>query len=417
MQRSVHIILDQRLRQYSGHLDAIFSMTSRSSHCTWSLAVHNGGVRNEWIDQVLPTLRVRAFEWSHPVGRRDVNHAKILQALENSPDLEELQVSEKELYMQEEVPYESHATEICSLIASLPSIKRLSVEGAGLTTKTLAILSQLQKLEDLRIYSSYRAAFHPDCPDHGCPSIPTANMPWLHLPNLKRLDLRFVCKHFTIQQLVPKDLTALRIEYFGAKDRLSVSDLHWLATHCPDLEQLELDIGDLNDIYLPAPELNIRWGAPSTEASGLFRVLCSFQSLQTLRLFPSYWQDGTMSPAPFKSSFQLAFMFRAIQKHNSCFRTLLVCISYGEYPFDLIPRMEEHSRPWKYVINDVGDGNLLLKTGFAANAEIHEMLFTAKNGMVTKGKKPVQPRTFIDDLTGWILPHYDLTNEEADSNS
>ena len=150
--RPVHITLDQRLQEHSAYFDEAFFATNKSSKCTWSLAVQDGKVCGESLSDALPAMQVRSLQWSHPLGVKDETHLKILAALEQSPCLEELQISEKAFDMQDEMLSESYAPQICSLITSLPSLKRLSIEGSHLTTEILPILRHFQTLQDLRIY-------------------------------------------------------------------------------------------------------------------------------------------------------------------------------------------------------------------------------------------------------------------------
>lgn len=285
------------------------------SKSTWSIAA---GIGNQGAIEACRSLssRLRALQWAYPTNAsvRD-SHIHLLNELRSSPLLEELHVSERILDLNEHFARSvSCATQICGLVPTLPLLKRIRIEGNDLCKKFLVIIPRLVALQDLSIYSVYRRVFHKTC-DLEDATIPepksTVDMPWLKLPNLRKLDLRFVCKHFNMEQIIPKGLTSLRIEFYGAEERMTPEDMDWLVQHCPNLEQLELDMGLMENSNFQANR-----SEDSTNASSLFFNMVNASShflkmierlkdlrhLRTLRLFPSYWFNGKLLSHPFAGS-------------------------------------------------------------------------------------------------------------------
>lgn len=387
------------------------------SNTTWSIACgtgHEGAIeacRNA-------RSRLKALQWAHPVNRltRD-NHIKLLDDLQSSPLLEELHISERILDLDEHYARNtSFATQICKFVSTLPRLKRIRIEGNDLAKEFSLILPSLVTLEDLSIYSVYRRVFHETCDledaTHPNPHV-TVDMPWLKLPRLRRLDVRFVCKHFAIEQLIPKGLTALRIEFYGAEERMTPEDIDWLVENCPNLEQLELDMGlmEASEFQATVPETLT---ATSSRFLNMVGRLRGFRRLRALRLFPSYWFNGRLLSHPFIGSTEnitsAVRVFRLLRFICPSLQTLIISISFGEYPFDAVPRMSLDTRPMKFVLRSVGDqDDVLVRSGYGAHTELLELVYRGETALLGVKTIPTLPKDFFDDLSdGWILPHYEL---------
>lgn len=398
-QEELHIILD--FRHYESAYGALaFNAVSRPKW-TWSIATSIGFL-GACETARRASQRLKAVEWSHPIGQGIQNrHVKLLDELHSSPMLEELHVSERALDLESSLSqYSSNAPQICRLVTTLPLLRRVRIEGADLTAEFLKILPNLTMLHDLSIYSVYRRVFHQGCDELDGEMQPTDPMPWLQLPNLKKLDLKFVCKHFTMPQLIPKGLIALRIEFYGslADEHLTPEDLDWLALNCPDLERLELDIGSLE--------------SPESYAEMLVK-LGQFRKLRTLRLFPTYWRKGKLLPHPFKAEQSLGSsvdIFARLRRLCSNLQTLIISISFGEYPFDIVSRMWLVNRPSKFVLRNVGaKDDILVRWGYAAHDEMYETLFRGEEVVSDSRAVISSEHGFFDDLNeNWILEHHEL---------
>lgn len=362
--------------------------------------------------------RLRALQWAHPVNRLTrATHIQLLDELHCSPLLEELHVSERILDLDEHFARSiSCATQICGLISTLPHLQRIRIEGNDLTKEFLLILPNLIKLHDLSMYSVYRRVFHESCDleDATNPNPQsTVDMPWLKLPNLRKLDLRFVCKHFNVAQIIPQGLTSLRIEFYGAEERMTPEDMDWLVQRCPNLEQLELDIGLMEDsnFHQTVPH------DPATATSHILKMmerLRGLRRLKTLRFFPSYWFNGKLLPHPFAGSVDSVAsavrVFRLLRSICPGLQILIISISFGEYPFDVVPRMSLKTRPRKFMLRNIGyqDG-VLVQWGYGADTKVFESVYNGEMELSDLRVIPVSPKSFFDDLSdGWILPHYEL---------
>lgn len=322
-----------------------------------------------------------------------------LQIAKHSPALEELHLIDKQV----EIPIGETPTlklQVKTLLQHMPSLRRLRIEGSILAWHLIPQLPTLNNLRCLTIYSGWKIAFHRMCTDEV--AIPVADVPWSTLPNLKYLDIRFICNHHSIQQIVPPGLLGLRIEFFGPKDHLSIPDLHWLQRACPDLRRLELDIGSF------LPESKDGRQMPQETANRL-HALSGFRNLHVLRLFPTYWDDGKLLPHPLESNHWPVTLFAKLQKSVPSLRELHICMSYGEYPFDVVPRMFEGHRPLKFRVLRVDETEYTLRYSFAYSETATEAIFRGDlDSPVSERSVPVQLHKFFDDLDhDWVISHCD----------
>ena len=305
---------------------------------------------------------------------------------------------------------------ICGAIAAISSLRRLRIDGVTLCRDMIDVLPQLRELEHLSIYSRFRATFHKGCDSEDTPTEPTVSMSWLELPKLKTLDLRFLCGHFKVEQIVPKGLTGLRVEFYGAHEGFTARDLDWLSCHSPLLERLELDIGELDDIFEDTEDLKDR-SLACNETRELFRCLQHFGRLRTLRLCPTYWRDGKMQRIPMLNRDRVVHIFWRLRNSCPSLQMLIVCISWGEYPVDIVPRMGVSQRPMKLTVKDIGvEGQVALRCGYACVAEVEQQLYQDCESIGDSTIVPVPGREFFDDLeNSWTFRQYEI--EDFDSVS
>lgn len=385
---------------------------------TWAVTCSNG---HQGAIEVARGVcsRLKAIQWSYPTNRlaRD-DHIGLLKHLKSATMLQELHLSEKVLDLNED--YARNPTcspQLCDFMSTLPNLRRCRIEGNDLTKDFLAILPNLSLLEDLSIYSVYRRVFHAACDlkeAEGAAPESTVDMPWLKLPKLRSLDLRYICKHFNLSQLVPPGLKALRIEFFGRDERVGLQDLDWLIHNCAGLERLELDLGSLVDFDPQAKVLEASSKpSPSSHLLSLLRKLCGFRRLRILRLFPTYWHQEKLLSNPFANDSGVASavkVFSEIRSVGSNICTMIICISFGEYPFGIVPRMSLSTRPIKYLVRAVDDcKTTVVRWSYAASDECFEMPYEGDTALSSFRTISVSPKTFFDDLDhDWILPHYEL---------
>lgn len=413
---SARVILDYRHHSFAG-LGRPVDFSKLSRDITWGISCEEMHDGTDLARSA--SAQVKAFHWSYPArtAYRDDSvlgpYVELLNHLQFCPLLEELHLSEAYLdSMEFPPPLASFSSEICGLSQTLPLLRRLHIEGSILTECFLKILPTLNALEDLSIYSIFKRAFHKGCDDEDAGVEPASTMPWLELPKLRKLELKFVCKHFTMGQLIPKGLVALRIEFYGIEDRLMRNDLEWLARHCPGLERLELDA----DI---SPKSRFPVGAslePSNnlaEGASVLSQLQRFRKLRTLRLFASYWRNGKLLPHPFESEKSILTTVTAfLYLRSKCpdLNLFIITISSGEYPFDVVSRMSLTKRPAKFVLRNVGGrDDTLIRWGYAGHCELYEIIYKGQTAMPSFTQVSCSREDFFDDLhEDWILPQCEI---------
>lgn len=323
-----------------------------------------------------------------------------LRIAKHQQGLEELQLVDK----QTEIALGEFPTikpQVRKILQRTSSIQRLRIEGSILAWHLIPDILNLNRLQHLTIYSAWRIAFHRTCTDDIV--TPTTDLPWLSLPNLRYLDIRFICHHFSIQQMVPPGLLGLRIEFFDAKGFLTVSDIHWLQKWCPHLERLELDIGNFFSRTLGEAQI------PEDTADRL-DALVGFRHLRVLRFFPTYWDNGKLLRHPLKSKCWPVTLFARLQKQVTSLRQLHICMSYGEYPFDAVPRTFDENRPLKFRVLKANQSEYILRYSFAYSGFATDITFQGSiNNFI--GSKPVFVRLddFFEDLDhDWVIPHADF---------
>lgn len=327
-----------------------------------------------------------------------------LRIAKYSPILEELNLIGEQVEITDaEEP--ALKPQVVTLLQKLPSLQRLRLEGSAIAWHLIPELSVLHNLRHLTIYSGWKKAFHRTCVEE-MPT-PTADLPWLSLPNLKYLDIRFICRHFSIQQIVPPGLLGLRIEFFGPNDFLSISDLQWLAKTCPALDRLEVDIGK----FFSSPSTNTGVDEETAERLDCLR---NFRHLRILRFFPTYWRKGKMLPHPLQSKHWPVILFRQLQESLTSLRQLYICMSYGEYPFDIVPLMDDTYRPIKFRVVKVNEQEHSLLRTHACSGTAVEMIYKHESkSRVAEKQLATRHDEFFKDLDdGWILPHCDFVGRD-----
>lgn len=119
------------------------------------------------------------------------------------------------------------------------------------------------------------------------------------LPSLTTLEIEGICNHVPISNLVGPTLRALRLHahhYLGLTlaplSQRSPADIARIAQIAPNMERLELDIGDITNLWhstsIPGVDVDM----------GLYSVLTNlalFKHLHTLCLLPHYVEKGFCS--------------------------------------------------------------------------------------------------------------------------
>ena len=272
------------------------------------------------------------------------------------------------------------------------ALRRLGCEGQVTVSSAISILPDLPLLEDLRLYSSYKIAFHPEY-DHIeddtyndkadlTKSQLTTQGTWTKMPRLKHLWLRYICNHFQISQLVPKGLLSLRVEFYHASDTFSASDLQEIAQLCPDLQTLEIDMSQPTKLSRPHPSVSV------SDIGISLLGLSHFKHLRVLRLCPTYWENNTLSPHPFPNFWWPHRAFQHVQAHCPTLEKLIIAISKSEYPTFYHSRLDIEKRPIKFVVYLDVHGDLVFSYEFPNNG--HRVCY------VSEGEDVYGSRNFLD---------------------
>lgn len=356
----------------------------------------------------LVTLR-RVTEDQSPNPRPD----NWLRMVSSSQELEEIHlIGEQVEIIADEEPVMDR--QISKVFQHMYNIRRLRLQGSAIAWHLLPDLQNFTNLRHLTIYSGWRKSFHRTCNEKN--EEPTRDLPWLTLPHLKHLDIRFICRHFSIEQIVPPGLLSLRIEFFSAADLLSTGDLRWLSQTCPDLDRLEFDIGSFQ--HNTSPDSSATGDIPQETVDRLDCLTNNFRNLRVLRFSPTYWQDGHMLRHPLPDMNWPISLFRRLQRKLTSLRQLYVCISYGEYPFDIVPQMEDN-KPIKFRVYRTNDNELVLRSSIACSTVATETKW--HNGIEDPSSLrnvSVQYDDFFDDLgSNWNLSSYDFVGRVRDTRA
>lgn len=324
------------------------------------------------------------------------------------PTLQSLQ----ELHLRE--PKDHPIPTLDTLLPQLPHLKRLSLHGSALIQTALKSISQLTCLESLRLHSTIDRIFHAHLRNHTF-----EGLPYLRLPNLRALEIRYISRYLSIPHIVPQStkLAHLRIEYGTRHERLTPYDLRWIARAAPNLHTLEITIGPLANLWHPTAIAGVDL---EVDVYGTFDALSSFSKLHTLRLFPSYWHSAG-SHLHFTqplSDEQAVRIFHHLRLSCSRLRLLIIANSSLDYRMrnDVFSR-GLNGEPVKWAVRPLGDGRTLLTTHEAKRSYSLEQVWEGDRRLTMVTSRHQGVRLHSDELgrdgeEGWVLPGVELPVDE-----
>lgn len=311
----------------------------------------------------------------------------------------------RELHLKGPDTIFSHDFNLNKYFPVLENLRRLSLVGPALCSAALAIVNKLRNLESLRFNSALDRIFHAHLRNHDF-----EGLPYLRLPHLKSLEIRYISRYLSIEHVVPKSVRHLRIEYHNRNERLTLFDLRWIARQAPDLECLEINTGALANLWHPTAIAGVD---VDMEVYGMLETLSAFKNLTTVRLFPSYWQSlaGYLHFVQPVADEQAVRIYNHLRFQCKRLKLLIISNSYLDYR----SRNEVFSRglsePMKWVVRSCG-GRTLLTTHEAKKHYHLEQIWEGNRKLTMTMVRHNTRRLHFDELQDWTLPAYEFPFDE-----
>jgi len=339
-----------------------------------------------------------ALSWRHIRTTTPGDSLSANPALTGFPSL-------RELHLIEHSSSDIVPDTLGDVLLGLGHLRRLSLVGAGLCSAALKVISQLSNLQSLRLNSPLDRIFHAHLTNHGF-----EGLPYLHLPHLQSLEIRYISRYLSIEHIVPKTVRHLRIEYHNRNERLTPYDLRWIAGHAPNIECLEIDTGPLANLWHPTAVAGVD---VDMEVYSMFGALSSFKNLRTLRLFPSYWQSlaGNLHFVQPVADEQAVRIFRHIHLQCKKLRLLIISNSYLDYHSRNEVFSRGRSEPMKWVVRP-SEFKTLLTTHEAKKSYHLEQVWEGDRRLTMTTVRHHGRRLHFDELVDWMLPMYEFPFDE-----
>ena len=298
--------------------------------------------------------------------------------------------------------------ELTTTLLDLTQLVRLSLVGSGLCSAALTVISQMQGLESLRLNSSLDRIFHAHLRNHEF-----EGLPYLRLPHLKSLEIRYISRYLSIEHIVPKDIEHLRVEYHNRNEWLTSLNVIWLAKHATKLQHLEMDTGPVANLWHPTAIPGVD---QDMDVYGVLAALAGFKGLQILRLFPSYWRTtaGYLHFVQPVTDEQAVKIYQHLKLKCHKLQLLIISNSYLDYR----SRNEVFSRglsePMKWTVKTWGRRTLL--TTHEAKKTYHlEQIWEGERRLTMTTVRHNGRKLHFDELQNWTLPMYEFPFDEPQS--
>lgn len=278
-------------------------------------------------------------------------------------------------------------------------LERLSVSNAGNCERILRIASKLHNLQALRLDCLDENLYHRHIHNHDF-----EGLPYLNLPKLRSLDIRYVTKYLSIKHILPTQIEHFRIEYHSGQ--MSSYDMQWMSTHAPNLTCLELDVGSLDNLWNPTAVAGVD---VEVEVYSRLHALTLFPQLRTLRLFPTYFSNTAQSRI-FRQPLldeQAIKIYQYLQNGSRRFQELFISISVHECFLNL-RRSIHRQEPMKWWVCS-SDTRIFLRTHQVGREYELEQIWEGQRRLTTQTLRFVHPRAHFDELDSrWLIPSREL---------
>lgn len=311
----------------------------------------------------------------------------------------------QELHLKSHENDSSYFSSLAEGLCGLEKLSRLSLVGAGLCSAALAVINRMSNLEALRLNSTLDRIFHAHLHNHDF-----AGLPYLRLPRLKSLEIRYISRYLSIEHIVPKGLHHLRIEYHNRNERLASYDIRDIAKMSPDLECLEINCGPLANLWHPTAIAGVD---VDMDVYGLLDSLSLFKSLRRIRLFPSYWQSraGYLHFVQPLADEQAVRIYNHLQLKCHHLQNLIISCSYLTLAAANGALSRGRTVPIKWDVRSNGS-RTLLKTHEAIKDYHLDQIWEGDRRLTISNCRHRVRVLHFDELMQWTLPSYEFDFDE-----
>lgn len=340
---------------------------------------------------------VMALAWSQPKHHLLPSHFEL--------GLVKIFDNLQELHLKTSAESEATSTYIPEMLLKLQDLRRLSLTGSGFCSEALKVISKLDRLESLRLNAGLERIFHTNLRNHDF-----EGLPYLHLPNLKSLEIRYISRYLSIEHVVPPTIRHLRLEYHNRSDRLGAFDLRWIAKTAPDLEFLELNIGSLANLWHPTAIAGVD---VDVEVYRMLEALSSFKKLRFLRLFPSFWRStaGYLTFRQPVDDEQAVRIFNHLRRQCQNMQVLTISSSYLDYQSRLEAYARDLNEPMKWIVRLFGKKTILITHQARKNYHL-EQTWEGERRLTMRNVRRHGRRPHFDEIEEWMLPMYEFPFDE-----
>jgi hypothetical protein len=292
-------------------------------------------------------------------------------------------------------------------------LRRLFMSCRNIQTHFYKLAPRLTSLRDLRLKALSIADFHVNCPYTDAVNAVyfDVNHPYLEidfalLNNLETLEIEGICNHVPIINLVSPSLKALKlyrpdVGTFAEllESQRSGSDLITAVKIAPSIEYLELDIGDIENMWHPT-------AIPGVDVdASLYRfvaALAGFKRLKEIHLHPPYiarsrLQNGPLYRQPASDSLVIR-LFLEVASLCPALETLSVTVSEA-----VIPSNQEFS-PMNWEARSWGSKILLTTRQLDKAYELRQIWEGDRRlTMHTKKRAYRSGKKWLTGMDDWIL--------------
>jgi hypothetical protein len=294
-------------------------------------------------------------------------------------------------------------------------LRRLFMSFRNIQTHFYKLAPKLTSLRDLRLKALSIADFHVNCPytDTANAVYFDVNHPYLEidfvlLNKLETLEIEGICNHVPISNLVSPSLKALKLYRPDVgtftevlESQRSAYDLVTAAKIAPSIEYLELDIGDIENMWHPT-------AIPGVDVdASLYRfvaALAGFKRLKEIHLHPPYTarsrlQNGPLYRQPASDSLVIR-LFLEVTSLCRSLETLSVTVSEA-----VIPSNQDFS-PMNWEARSWGLKTLLTTRQLDKTYELRQIWEGNRRlTMHTKRRAYRSGKKWLTGMDDWILHH------------
>ena len=280
------------------------------------------------------------------------------------------------------------------------------------------IAPRLTSLRALRLRATMRI-FHPSCefeaPEPRIFADPPDCRPFAidyrEFQHLEELEIDGICNHIKMSDLMGPSLQALRLHrddslfsvhsFWSQRNR---DDIRTAVTLSPELERLEVDVGDIDTLWAPEaiPGVDV-----DLKQYDFLNAVTKFRHLKFLRLFPPFVKRNTprhsraVSRRPPIADHQAIRIFDYLTRDCPSLQLLSVAA---------IPTiMNVDTMFWEAKR---GIGCTILTTGHRGRNYRHRQTWIGERRIRSEIKRFRVPPPYLPDFGGWLLKHDDIVNPE-----